>query len=593
MSEKNKKKNNSRTRVEDEISKRGKKEIYEDYEELEDFEDFIIATGWKTHRPVNQKLSSAGKKEGHSKGSHLKDSQKKNKTSMGGGSRNNKNQNKASEDREQENKKKDKSTEYWTGKDKANKLGGACTYRRECGGCNILSVSYEKHLAEKQKEVEGLLKRYCRVEPILGMEKPEHYRNKVHVVFDHDRKGNPISGVYEEGTHRVIPVEKCLIHNEKADAIIASIRGMLKSFKILTYDEDTGYGLLRHVLIRTGYHSGEILVVLVLGSPILPSKKNFVKALLKEHPEITSIVINVNDKKTSMVLGEKEQVIYGKGYIEDTLCGLSFRISPKSFYQVNPVQTELLYQKAIELAKLSGKETLLDAYCGIGTIGLIASKHVKKVIGVELNKDAVRDAITNAKHNHADNIEFYQNDAGVFLSQMAAAGDSVDVVIMDPPRSGSTAQFLDAVAAIQPKKVVYISCNPVTLERDLEYMTKKGYKAEIAVPVDMFPWTVHVETVCLLSKLNTEHHIEVDLELDELDLTSSESKATYEEIKNYVLKTTGLKVSSLYISQVKRKLGLEVGVCYNLPKSDNARVPECPVEKETAITAALKHFEMI
>ncbi|MDF2803488.1 MAG: rlmCD 1, partial [Anaerocolumna sp.] len=259
-------------------------------------------------------------------------------------------------------------------------------------------------------------------------------------------------------------------------------------------------GLLRHVMIRTGYASGEIMVVLVLASPILPSKNNFVKALREQHPEITTIVVNVNDKKTSMVLGNKEQVIYGKGYIEDTLCGKVFRISPKSFYQVNPVQTEVIYNKAIEMADLTGTETVVDAYCGIGTIGLIAADHVNKVIGVELNKDAVRDANINAKRNDATNIEFYNNDAGEFMSQMAEQKETVDVVFMDPPRTGSNEQFMDALASLKPKKVVYISCNPITLERDLEYLTKKGYKAVKAVPVDMFPWTGHVETVCLLER---------------------------------------------------------------------------------------------
>lgn len=378
---------------------------------------------------------------------------------------------------------------------------GACPHIRDCGGCRILKQSYEAELMEKQKTVENLLKSYCKVEPIIGMKDPNHYRDKVHVVFDHDRKGNPISGVYEEGTHRVIPIERCLIHNKKADEIIATIRGMLKSFKIKTYDEDTGYGLLRHVLIRTGYASGEIMVVLVLGSPILPSKNNFTKALLKVHPEITTIVINVNDKKTSMVLGEKEQVIYGKGYIEDSLCGKVFRISPKSFYQVNPAQTEILYGKAIEIAGLSGSETIIDAYCGTGTIGIIASDHVKKVIGVELNKDAVKDANINAKRNGATNIEFYLNDAGDFMSQLAAQNETVDIVFMDPPRTGSNEKFMDALAFLKPKKVVYVSCNPVTLERDLKYLTKKGYKAERAIPVDMFPWTEHVETCCLLYKV--------------------------------------------------------------------------------------------
>ena len=243
-----------------------------------------------------------------------------------------------------------------------------CLYVKQCGNCQMMQVSYPEHLKEKQKSVENLIKKYCKVDPIIGMDNPYHYRNKVHVVFDHDRKGNPISGVYEEHTHHVIPIEGCVIHNEKADEIINSIRGMLKSFKIKTYDEDTGYGFLRHVLVRTGFRSGEIMVVLIAASPIFPSKNNFVKALLKLHPEITTIVLNVNNKKTSMVLGEKEHVIYGKGYIEDTLCGKVYRISPKSFYQVNPVQTEVLYGKAIEFAELTGSETVIDAYCGIGTI---------------------------------------------------------------------------------------------------------------------------------------------------------------------------------------------------------------------------------
>lgn len=385
-------------------------------------------------------------------------------------------------------------------KDGARKIKTACPYLRECGGCNILQKSYEAELKDKQKMVEDLIKGFCKVEPIIGMKNPKNYRNKVHVVFDHDRKGNPISGVYEEGTHRVIAIDQCLIHNQKADEIIASIRGMLKSFKIKTYDEDTGYGLLRHVMVRTGFTSGEIMVVLVLASPIMPSKNNFVKALRKLHPEITTVVINVNDKDTSMVLGEKEQVIYGKGYIEDTLCGKVFRISSKSFYQVNPVQTEILYGKAIEFAGLSGKETVVDAYCGIGTIGIIASDKAKKVIGVELNKDAVKDAVTNAKRNSAGNIEFYQNDASDFMVQMAQKGEKVDVVFMDPPRAGSTEKFIDAVAVLQPSKVVYVSCNPVTLERDLKYFKKKGYQAKKAVPVDMFAWTGHVETVIKLER---------------------------------------------------------------------------------------------
>lgn len=377
---------------------------------------------------------------------------------------------------------------------------GTCPYRRDCGSCKIYEKSYKEHLKEKQKLVTELLSGYCPVKPIVGMEDPAHYRNKVHVVFDRDRRGNAISGVYEEGTHRVVPIESCLIHNQKADEIIASIRGLLKSFKIKTYDEDTGYGLLRHVLIRTGYHSKEIMVVLVIGSPIFPSKNNFVKAIRQLHPEISTIIVNVNDKNTSMILGEKEHVIYGKGYIEDTLCEKVFRISPKSFYQVNPTQTEKLYRLAIDMAELKGKETILDAYCGIGTIGLIASDKASKVIGVELNKDAVADARVNAKRNETSNIQFYLKDAGEFMAQLAEQNETVDVVFMDPPRAGSDEKFLNSLAILKPAKVVYISCNPVTLQRDLEYLVKKGYKAEKAVPVDMFPWTGHVETCCLLYK---------------------------------------------------------------------------------------------
>jgi 23S rRNA (uracil1939-C5)-methyltransferase len=375
-----------------------------------------------------------------------------------------------------------------------------CPVSDKCGGCQLQHFSYEKQLLEKQEQVNALLEKFCKVEDIIGMESPYYYRNKVHAAFDTDKKGNVISGVYEAGSHRVVPIDSCLIEDQRADNIIVTIRGMLKSFKIRTYDEDKGIGLLRHVMVRTGHLSGEIMVVLVLASHIFPSKNNFIKALLKKHPEITTIVMNVNSKKTSMVLGEREQVLYGKGFIEDTLCGKVFRISPKSFYQINAVQTEVLYGKAIELADLKGKETIIDAYCGIGTIGIIASNHVNKVIGVELNRDAVKDAITNAKRNKVNNIYFYNQDAGEFMNQMAAKKQSVDVVFLDPPRSGSTEEFMNSMILLNPKKVVYISCNPATLERDLAYLVKRGYEVRKAIPVDMFPGTEHVEVITLLQK---------------------------------------------------------------------------------------------
>lgn len=375
-----------------------------------------------------------------------------------------------------------------------------CPNFKKCGGCQYLDMPYKKQLEKKQKEVNELLKPFCKVNPIVGMEDPFHYRNKVHAVMGRDRKGKVISGVYKEGTHIILPVDVCLIENKKADEIIGTIRELLPSFKMKVYDEDTGFGFLRHVLIRTAHATGEIMVVLVTASPVFPSKNNFVKALRKVHPEITTVVQNVNNRGTSMVLGEKEQVLYGPGFIVDELCGKKFRISSKSFYQINPVQTEKLYDLAIQAAGLTGKETVIDAYCGIGTIGIAAASGAKEVIGVELNKDAVRDAEINAKMNQVKNIRFYNNDAGKFMVQMAAQGAKADVVFLDPPRSGSTEEFVNAVATLGPKRVVYVSCGPDTLARDLLWFKKKGYQAEEAWAVDMFPMTGHVEVVCLLSR---------------------------------------------------------------------------------------------
>jgi 23S rRNA (uracil1939-C5)-methyltransferase len=371
-----------------------------------------------------------------------------------------------------------------------------CPVFRICGGCQLLDIPYKQQLEQKQKRLEELLKPFCRLEAMIGMENPYHYRNKVHAVFDHDKKGNPFSGVYEANSHRVVPVETCLIEDQKADEIIGTIRGMLKSFKIRTYDEDTGYGLLRHVLIRRGFATGEIMVVLITASPIFPSKNNFVKALRDKHPEITTIIQNINGRGTNMVLGDKEHVLYGKGFIEDILCGYRFRISSKSFYQVNPVQTEILYKKAIEAAGLTGKERVIDAYCGIGTIGIVASQYAKEVIGVELNRDAVKDAMENAKINGLNNVKFFCNDAGKFMENMAENGEHADVVFLDPPRSGSTVEFIDSVAKLKPKKVVYVSCGPETLARDLELFRKRGYEAKKGWGVDLFPITGHCE-ICV------------------------------------------------------------------------------------------------
>ena len=375
-----------------------------------------------------------------------------------------------------------------------------CSVSKKCGSCQYQGVPYKEQLAAKQKKMKKLLGKFTNVKPIIGMDDPFYYRNKVHAVFDRDKKGNIICGTYEAKTHKVVPIEECMIEDKISQEIIRTIRDMLKSFRIKTYDEDTGYGLLRHVLVRRGFSTDEIMVVLVIGSPIFPSKNNFVKALRKKYPQITTVVLNVNDKKTSMVLGERDIVIYGKGYIRDTLCGCTFRISPQSFYQVNPVQTEILYKTAIEYAGLGRKETVIDAYCGIGTIGLVAAKRAKNVIGVELNPDAVRDARINAKENKITNARFYQGDAGDFMENMAENGEHADVVFMDPPRTGSDKKFMSSVIKLNPSRIVYISCGPETLARDLEYLTKHGYDVRKIQPVDMFSFTDHCENICLLTK---------------------------------------------------------------------------------------------
>lgn len=374
-----------------------------------------------------------------------------------------------------------------------------CPYAKKCGGCDYQGVPYEEQLKQKQKTVQSLLGKFAKVAPILGAECPEHYRNKVHGIFGRDKKGNVYTGIYEEKSHRIVPVEDCGIEDEKATAILKTLCVMAKEFKLQVYDEDRETGLLRHALIRVGRSTGEIMVVLVLSSPILPSKNNFTKELCRRHPEITTIVLNVNPKHTSMVLGERNITLYGKGYIEDLLCGLRFRISPSSFYQINSEQTQLLYQKAMEYAELAGKERVIDAYCGIGTIGMSVSSKAGEVLGVELNKDAVRDAISNARLNQLKNIRFYNEDAGKFMVRMAQKHEKADVVIMDPPRSGSTPEFIESVNVLKPKRVVYVSCDPTTLKRDLELFLKKGWKVQKVQPVDMFPYTRHVETVVKLT----------------------------------------------------------------------------------------------
>ncbi|MDF2865915.1 MAG: rlmCD [Clostridia bacterium] len=373
-----------------------------------------------------------------------------------------------------------------------------CPYFFQCGGCQIQHMSYEGQCNFKQTIVNNLLSKYCSVNKILGMDNPYSYRNKVHSTFATNKKGKIISGFYAESTHEVINIDKCIIQDSRADNIITSIREMLKSFKIKPFDEDTGVGLIRHVLIKVGFASKQIMVVIVTATPIFPSKNNFIKALLKKHPEITTVVQNINDRNTSMILGDYEKVLYGKGFIEDKLCGCTFQISPKSFYQINPIQTEILYNQAMKMANLSGNETVIDTYCGIGTISLILSKKTKKVLGVELNKDAVRDAIQNAKRNNITNVNFYNSDSSDFMADLATKKENIDIVFLDPPRNGSDEKFLSSLTSLMPKKVIYISCNPVTLERDINYLISNKYKVVEIQPVDMFPQTSHIECIVLL-----------------------------------------------------------------------------------------------
>ena len=385
---------------------------------------------------------------------------------------------------------------------KQNIKNGSCPVYKKCGGCQLQNLTYEEQLRYKQNKVIKLLKSFGRVEQIIGMDNPYHYRNKVQAAFFTDRNGKIKSGVYQSGTHRIVNVDDCQIEDKLADEIIVAIRKMLPSFRLTTYNEDTRKGFLRHVLVKRGFSTDQVMVVLVTGTPIFPSKNNFVKALREKFPQITTVVQNINSFKTNLVLGERQIVLYGKGYIEDELCGCRFRISPKSFYQINPIQTEVLYGKAIEFANLKGDETVLDTYCGVGTIGIIAAKHgADQVVGVEMNGDAVRDAIQNAKANQLNNIRFFKGDAGEFMESAAEENTKPDIVMMDPPRAGSSVQFLSSLIKMSPSTIVYVSCNPETLARDLEYLRKNSrYRVKKIQPVDMFPHTQHVEVVTLITQ---------------------------------------------------------------------------------------------
>ena len=484
-----------------------------------------------------------------------------------------------------------------------------CAFARRCGGCQIQEMSYDRQLVFKDQKIRGNLERIggftkdqidTVMQPVVGMEHPFGYRNKAQFPFGTDKEGNPITGFYAGRTHDIIANTDCALGVEQNKEILEIILQYMRENKIKSYDEKTGKGLIRHALIRYGFKTKEIMVCLVVNGKKLPKAERLIEKLIQIEG-MTSITISPNTRRDNVIMGDSYEILWEQGYITDYIGNVKYQISPLSFYQVNPVQTEKLYGLALEYADLKGDETVWDLYCGIGTISLFLAQKAKQVYGVEIVPQAIDDAKENAKINAIDNAEFFVGKAEEVLPEYYAEyerehnGETAhaDVIVVDPPRKGCDETLLETIVKMQPEKVVYVSCDSATLARDLKYLCANGYEIRMCRGVDQFPQSVHVETVVLLSQQKPDDTIEIDLDLDELDATSAELKATYQEIKDYVLKEFGLKVSSLYISQVKRKCGIEVGENYNLPKSENARVPQCPKEKEDAIKAALKYFAMI
>ena len=473
-----------------------------------------------------------------------------------------------------------------------------CEFARQCGGCQLQALSYDQQLVFKTNKVKGHLERIggftdIPMEPIIGMDELFHYRNKAQFPVGRNKEGKIVTGFYAGRTHNIIENRDCALGVAENKEVLDRVIAHMEKYGIEPYNEATGKGLVRHVLIRYGYFTKEVMVCLILNGNKLPKEEQLVKSLC-EIPGMTSITINVNKKRSNVILGEEICLLWGQEYITDRIGDISYQISPLSFYQVNPMQTQKLYAKALEYADLHGQETVWDLYCGIGTISLFLAQKAKFVRGVEIVPAAIENAKENAKLNGLENTEFFVGKAEEVLPrEYKKNGVYADVIVVDPPRKGCDETLLETMIEMNPERIVYVSCDSATLARDLKYLCERGYELRKVCPVDQFGMTVHVETVVLLSQQKPDDTIEIDLDLDELDATSAELKATYQEIKDYVLKEFGLKVSSLYISQVKRKCGIEVGENYNLPKSENARVPQCPKEKEEAIKAALKYYAMI
>ena len=473
-----------------------------------------------------------------------------------------------------------------------------CEFARQCGGCQLQALSYDQQLVFKTNKVKGHLERIggftdIPMEPIIGMDELFHYRNKAQFPVGRNKEGKIVTGFYAGRTHNIIENRDCALGVAENKEVLDRVIAHMEKYGIEPYNEATGKGLVRHVLIRYGYFTKEVMVCLILNGNKIPKEEQLVKSLC-EIPGMTSITINVNKKHSNVILGEEIRLLWGQEYITDRIGDISYQISPLSFYQVNPMQTQKLYAKALEYADLHGEETVWDLYCGIGTISLFLAQKAKFVRGVEIVPAAIENAKENAKLNGLENTEFFVGKAEEVLPrEYKKNGVYADVIVVDPPRKGCDETLLETMIEMNPDRIVYVSCDSATLARDLKYLCERGYELRKVCPVDQFGMTVHVETVVLLSQQKPDDTIEIDLDLDELDATSAELKATYQEIKDYVLKESGLKVSSLYISQVKRKCGIEVGENYNLPKSENARVPQCPKEKEDAIKAALKYYAMI
>ena len=475
-----------------------------------------------------------------------------------------------------------------------------CPVAGPCGGCSLRHLDYAAELRAKQESVLDAFRRIGGLEvPVLDiLPSPEvdRYRNKVQFPVGVDKNGAPCIGFYAGRTHRIVPCPDCKLQPGVLNEIGNALCAFFAQQGIRPYDEQSGKGLVRHIFLRRGAHSGQIMVCLVCTRAKLPHAEQLCTALREHFPAISTILLNVNAKNTNVILGGENHILYGPGYIEDTLCGVPVRLGPLSFYQVNTLAAERLYGVAAQYAQLTPDDALLDLYCGMGTIGLSMADQCRELIGVEIVPEAIESAKANAARMGeavAAKSRFFCADAGQAATQLAAEGLHPDIVMLDPPRKGCDEATLSAVVRMAPRRVVYVSCNPATAARDAAWLEKNGYHAEKVQPVDLFPRTKHCEAVLLLTKLNVERHIEVDVNMEELDVTAAESKATYDQIRDYVWEHHQLKVSNLYIAQVKQKYGIIERENYHKAKNENAKQPKCPKEKEDAIVEALKHFQMI